>query len=127
MPSECMPFLTLIRVQVSPSSRLIMMPWPTVPTSIDPALAMTHLQSGVGPKTIHPGGNACCPHFFWRRCPGRGRSREEATGSEPVATEQTSQIEPGPRGFQLPDDTRPALGIPAHVGSQLARRARLGL
>src|SRR5262245_57188227 len=43
MQSECMPWRTLARVQLSPSSRLIMTPWPMVPTRIDPLLVMVDL------------------------------------------------------------------------------------
>src|SRR3989442_262467 len=41
--SECNPCRTLARVQVAPSSALIMTPWPTVPTRMVPLFAMAHL------------------------------------------------------------------------------------
>src|SRR5882724_8869023 len=43
MQSECMPWRTLARVQLSPSSALIMTPWPIVPTRMVPRFAMAHL------------------------------------------------------------------------------------
>jgi hypothetical protein len=42
MQSECMPWRTLALVQLSPSSRLIMTPWPMVPTRMVPFFAMVH-------------------------------------------------------------------------------------
>src|SRR5258705_3506298 len=42
MQSECMPWRTLARVQFSPSSGLIMTPWPMVPTRMVPFFAMVH-------------------------------------------------------------------------------------
>src|SRR2546425_5871972 len=41
--SECMPWRTLARVQLSPSSALIMTPCPTVPTRMFPLIVMLHL------------------------------------------------------------------------------------
>src|SRR5207249_791959 len=41
--SECMPWRTLARVQLSPSSALIMTPCPTVPTRMFPLLVISHL------------------------------------------------------------------------------------
>src|ERR1700741_3128147 len=43
MQSECMPWRTLARVQVCPSSALVMTPWPMVPTRMLPFAAMVHL------------------------------------------------------------------------------------
>src|SRR5262245_50365230 len=43
MQSECMPCLTLARVQLAPSSALDMTPWPIVPTRMVPFFAMPHL------------------------------------------------------------------------------------
>src|SRR2546428_13783320 len=40
MQSECMPWRTLARVQLAPSSGLIMTPWPIVPTRMVPCVAM---------------------------------------------------------------------------------------
>src|SRR2546427_8714641 len=40
MQSECMPWRTLARVQLSPSSALIMTPWPIVPTRMVPLFAI---------------------------------------------------------------------------------------
>ena len=49
MPSECIPWRTLARVQLSPSSGLIMTPWPMVPTRIVPFFAMVHLLTSLLP------------------------------------------------------------------------------
>src|SRR5688500_17389697 len=46
-----MPWRTLARVQLAPSSGLIMTPWPIVPTRIVPFFAMVHLQ----PRAKSPG------------------------------------------------------------------------
>src|SRR3989442_1374430 len=43
MASECIPWRTLARVQLAPSSGLIMTPWPIVPTRMVPFVAMLHL------------------------------------------------------------------------------------
>src|SRR2546430_4506459 len=53
--SECIPTRTLARDQLSPSSELIMTPWPIVPTRMVPLVAMAHLRavrSGLVPATI---------------------------------------------------------------------------
>src|SRR5438094_911351 len=49
MQSECMPWRTLARVQFSPSSALIITPWPIVPTRMVPLFAMAHLLTSSEP------------------------------------------------------------------------------
>src|SRR2546422_5563650 len=52
MQSECMPWRTLARVQLSPSSVLIMTPWPIVPTRMFPIFAMAHLLMSFEPLRV---------------------------------------------------------------------------
>src|SRR5262245_24014648 len=66
MASECIPRRTLARVQLSPSSALIMTPWPIVPTRMFPLVAMTHLRRiGLGsdytPVRTRPHQVSACP------------------------------------------------------------------
>src|SRR5215467_7337348 len=49
MQSECIPSRIPVRVQLSPSSALIMTPWPIVPTRMVPGFAMLHL---LGVRTV---------------------------------------------------------------------------
>src|SRR5260370_10881781 len=52
MQSECMPWRTLARVQLSPSSALIMTPWPIVLTRMVPLFTMAHLRTSSEPFCV---------------------------------------------------------------------------
>src|SRR5438034_3610070 len=94
MQSECMPWRTLARVQLSPSSALIITPWPIVPTRMVPLFAMAHLLTSSEPfrlsrdRDYTPIGGAPRPRHHkgteTSRCLGpAGRRPVKGLSSEP--------------------------------------------